>query len=515
MYKQGEREKGMVKAMNEMKKDSIVSEQGEAEMPEEKKDTMKDTVEEKAAAPHGKKKKTAVIAVAVVAVVAAATGLGIYNSPGNRVARLLDSGNQYMEAAGYEEAASAFEQAVAIDGSSLAAYAGGVEAYLGKGVQDEAEAFYERALSMLDGMDTESLAQDMDSAAAVYLAADRVYADNPERALEILETGYEKTGENGEIQKKLTVDYQAIARKKVEDGLRDDALAVYDRLLELNAADQETIRELAVCLDDYMNALMNQGDYDRIRGLAEQYGTVEKEVDFDGILAEIDRQEKLRAENAAFMQKIFDLMASEDYEAMCGVDGSEEARAFADKIEGDSYIFLPDGGMTGFGVGVYIFNGDGYYFYYGEYVEGEREGKGTDFMEYSDSSYYLFTGTWKDDKPNGTGKSTWVNKEYGTTFSEGTLVDGLWDGKVTQTEPDEYAGEDFDLSYTAEKGIPTEDKTEEFLAAAGGDSVGEGWYVIAYSRHYYEMYGYMVYQDKYTRMKEGETIGVIGFADRY
>lgn len=489
--------------MNEMDKNNMTLEQDNGGTPEEKKDL----------ADIKSKKKIAVIAAAV-AIVAAVTGVCVYNSPQNRAARLVHSGNQYLETADYDRAADAFEQAAAIDAYMLTAYVGGVEACLGKGMQDGAEAFYKKALSAIEGMDADALAKDMEQQIAVYLAADRVYADNPEKAAEVLETGFAKTGENEEIKSSLAADYQKIAGEKTADGNYEEALGVYDRLLELDDKG-EMVQGLAACLKEHIDTLMKQGNYDEIRELTGRYEIVGKEVDFDGILAEIDKQEKLRAENAAFMQKIFDLMASEDYEAMRGVDGSDEARAFVEKMEGDRYIFLPDGGTTGFGAGVYTFGEGGYYFYYGDYVEGEREGNGTDFIERDEDSYYLLTGIWKDDKPNGKGKQTDVSEQYGIGFTEGTLADGLWDGKVTYTFPDEYADKDFELSYTVEKGIPTEDKTAEFLTLTGWESMEDGWYVIAYERHYYEMFGQIVYQDRYLRMRKGETIGALGFADTF
>lgn len=44
----------------------------------------------------------------------------------------------------------------------------------------------------------------------------------------------------------------------------------------------------------------------------------------------------------------------------------------------------------------------------------------------------------------------------------GTLIDGLWDGQVNYIAPYYEVGEDFDVSFSAVNGIPTEDKTAEF-----------------------------------------------------
>lgn len=72
-------------------------------------------------------------------------------------------------------------------------------------------------------------------------------------------------------------------------------------------------------------------------------------------------------ENRAFIQKVYDLMAAGDYEAMQEVYGSEESRAFVDRMDGDFYIYVPgeNGSQTGTGFGVYKYGEGGYYFYYG------------------------------------------------------------------------------------------------------------------------------------------------------
>lgn len=146
------------------------------------------------------KKFLPAIIVAAVVLLALLAGLGIYNTPENRLRRTLDLGNKYLEEQNYEQAALAFEQAIAIDDRCLEAYAGGVKAYLGTGDMESAREFYDRTLTMLSGLDEAFLAENMDVAVELYLAVEEIYGDDREKIVQILEDGYSVTGENPQIK---------------------------------------------------------------------------------------------------------------------------------------------------------------------------------------------------------------------------------------------------------------------------------------------------------------------------
>lgn len=454
------------------------------------------------------------IMIGIIVVLSAVLGIGIYNAPQNRILRLLDLGNRYISEENYEEAVLAFEKAIAIDERNMEAYVGGLEAYFGKGIQEETEDFYQRMLAVLDGLDSEYVERNMHIIVELYLAADRVYAGNPEKAAEVLETGFVKTGGNEEIKSSLTADYQNIAREKTAQGNYEGALRVYDRLLELDAEDQEMIEGLCGCLNDYIDILMEQGNYDRIRELAEKYRAVARGVNFGGILAVIERQERLMAENAAYMQKLYDLMAAENYDALQELYVSEETADFVERMEDSSYIFLPEGGTSGTGVGLYMMD-FGYYFYYGDYVQGERKGKGTEFLYVGSVSPYIFAGAWDRDKPNGAGEVRIFNFIYADLSRtaeevvwQGQLVDGLWDGNVKCVMTD--GNENYDLSFTANRGIPAEDKTQDFLREWGAyPTLAEGTSIYAYDIIYSGGEKHVVTQ----KWSEGQMIGIWGFAN--
>ena len=303
-----------------------------------------------------KKKIIAIIAAAAVIIIALAVGIGIYNTPENRLQRQLDLGNKYLEEQNYEQAAIAFEEAIAIDDRCMEAYTGGIEAYLGAGNVDGAQDFYDRTLTMIDGLDADFANANMEAIVEIYLAVNDVYEGDTEKITQVLEDGYTFTGEDSRIKDKLIENYLQIGKEDTQNGLYEDALTVYDRLLELDSANTETINDLCDCLNKYIDILMEAGKYDEIRALAEKYGDVAANVDFKDILAQIEEIERSEAENREFMQKVFDLMAVQDYEEdLCELYGSEEMEGFIERMEGDSYIYIPDGNdsLNGIGAGVY------------------------------------------------------------------------------------------------------------------------------------------------------------------
>ncbi len=92
---------------------------------------------------NNKKKMWLLISTVVVVIIALAVGIGIYNTPTNRLRRQLDLGNRYLEEKRYAEAALAFDRAIAIDETCI-------EAYLGKAKACEGLEDYDTVVSLLE-----------------------------------------------------------------------------------------------------------------------------------------------------------------------------------------------------------------------------------------------------------------------------------------------------------------------------------------------------------------------------
>lgn len=384
-----------------------------------------------------KKWKIAGIIGAVTAVIL--IGIGIYNSPSQRVERQLSLGYKYLENQQYEEAIVVFSNAIAIDPKCLEAYAGGIEAYINTDKTEEMQFLYDNALSVVRSLEPNVLAQNESTVNRIYLNADEVYEDNIEKVTKILEEGLDIT-ENSE--------------------------------------------EIKIKLDD-LNA---------------------------------------QKVNIVFMQKVYDLMEAENYEALRELADSEEADRILTGIQEDSYIYIPKDSMrlNGLGAGIYKYDTDDYYFFYGNYVDGVRSGQGTSFMIFKEDEnksypgivgeYRIFTGEWQKDVPNGLGREELVNAFavndiwIGNVVSEGNLKEGLWEGDVQCTFTC-YTSvldkkDEFDCSFSASMGVPLM-KYEGY----------EG-YVFVYDGI---LSASGTYTDRWVEciIVEGNTIGTSGYGDVY
>ena len=443
----------------------------------------------------GKKRGKLIGLLAAAAVlIAAVVGIGIYNAPSNRMSRALDLGARYLEEQNYEQALVEFDKVIAIDPMSVDAYLGKAQAYEGMGDTEQLLAVLQTGYEQTgDGQIKEQLVDAYLEQASGF-AASRDY----ESALAVYDKLLDLDGENPEVQNGLRTLLLQQASDYASAGNYDGALAVYDRLLEMDGENLEVQKGIGDLLNSYLRKLIDEGNYDEARALIEKYRDKVSGVDFQAYLDEIEEMERIEAENKEFLQKVFDLMAAQDYETLCELYTAEETAVCLERMEQDSLVYVPenDAAQTGKGAGVYQYYIDeeednGYYFYYGDLADESREGEGCSFeigtLEDADGRYYVFTGHWENNAPNGEGmlelsSSRFKNGNdvYGYTKS-GSLIDGLFDGPVTNQE---FAyGYTYDLSFTAVHGVAQEDVTEELENYLGYQiDLEEGEKVVAFDK---------------------------------
>ena len=214
-------------------------------------------------------------------------------------------------------------------------------------------------------------------------------------------------------------------------------------------------------------------------------------------------------------------------------NGSIDAYMAADADGIDIYVPDDPKGGTGTGVGIYrqdatkVAHGN-YTIYYGEYVSFLRNGHGSIFKTYKDSSYTFtrsFYGFWENDYPNGQGNESYTEETFGqdkwvreasgiyigdkftgTSTSIGSYysgskhdtdgistwiypyVNGLAEGTVTWTE--QRAGYPQETcTFVMSGGFPVNDRTSEYLAnytiSDDFDSSTQAIVAWAGQNHYY------------------------------
>lgn len=369
----------------------------------------------------GKNKKLLFSIIAAAAVlIALFAGIGIYNTPTNRVNRHLELANRYLEEMDYEQAVVAFDKVIAIDPMNVDAYLGKAEAYIG-----------------LD---------DYDMAAAT------------------LEDGYLAAPEDGRIKENLIDVYLNVAGNSAGERTYEERLQIYDRLLELDGQNEAVINGLEKCLEQYINSLLTEGKDDKVRALIEKYKDVLNGTDFDTFLAQAEMRMK-EMEYASLLSAVQDLIIAENYEQVNVLVQTAEYQDMLGSLQVDGSYYYGERNQDGKRDGTGIAVCKGYYsayIYYGSWSEGERSGEGLAFSPtpYDPMTPYgFYRGEWAHDLPNGKGEERYqviqsALEEHTGRYSlyQGSYRDGLYDGEI-YTEV--TWAEDGVVSYrgTAENGV--------------------------------------------------------------
>lgn len=349
----------------------------------------------------GKKYKNGIIisvAAVFVAAFAVFTGIHIYNKPENRLSRALDLGQKYLLEEDYEQAVVAFDKVIEIEPMNVDAYVGKAEAYIGM--------------------------------------------DHYDMAIEALEEGYQITKKDEKIEDNLIGIYiEVVDDRIIMDGY-EERLEIYDRLLELAGENEEVLRGLEACLNQYIAVLMDEEKYDEIQILINEYKNIAEDIDFDAISTQTEMRIK-EMEYAPLLRAMQELIIAENYEQANVLVQTREYRDMIASLHGkESYYcgeYNEQGEREGSGTAVYL-GGDGGYFYCGSFSGGKRNGTGKAVFLMPDSAkmpYGFYVGNWINDLPNGEGEERYevvqseLEEDAGTDSRiRGTYLDGLYNGDM-------------------------------------------------------------------------------------
>ena len=151
---------------------------------------------------------------------------------------------------------------------------------------------------------------------------------------------------------------------------------------------------------------------------------------------EIDKKAEEIKKYHAIMETARTAIEADDAAGLDALQESEEGKALLEKAKDTgSYIYIPEGGDSGTGIGFYTFDGcECDQWYYGDYVEGKREGNGIWYYASShteDGSLYkeVYDGQWKEDVPQGKGHQLIALGDTIDTDQEFKVKKGLFYGK--------------------------------------------------------------------------------------
>ena len=147
-----------------------------------------------------------------------------------------------------------------------------------------------------------------------------------------------------------------------------------------------------------------------------------------------EESEKMQPYNET-MEAAIKAIEADDAKALDELQESDAGRELAELAkETGSYIYMPEGGTDGKGIGFYTFTDcDCDQWYYGDYSQGKREGNGIWYYASSrteDGSLYkeVYNGAWSGDAPNGEGHQLVVLGDKVDTDQNFQVKNGLFYG---------------------------------------------------------------------------------------
>lgn len=160
-----------------------------------------------------------------------------------------------------------------------------------------------------------------------------------------------------------------------------------------------------------------------------------KDKELQAAADELDKKaEEMKSYNET-MEAAIKAIEADDAKALDELQESDAGQALAEMVgDGGSYIYLPEGGTSGKGIGFYTFDDcDCDQWYYGDYEQGKREGNGIWYYASThteDGSLYkeVYEGAWSEDAPNGKGHQTIVLGDTVDTDQDFKVKNGLFYG---------------------------------------------------------------------------------------
>ena len=360
-----------------------------------------------------------------------------------KVERQLALGASNLEQGNYDEAITAYEEAIALDKYEIAGYEGIVTAMAedGRG-SDEIVGVVLGATSAMEEMNAQEEGMSEEEKAAAenfYMQAAEAVKGDTEAELTILESGVGVLGEESQLADSYETKVEELVDHYLEGNNLEEAKQYADQLATTLPSNEEA-QEMAT--------------------------TVTEKAEAEQELVDI-------------LMIAYEHIQNEDWDALADFSSSEELAVIKEKV-GDvgNYTYVFGGGNTGTGIGYYSMEGcECDEWYVGDYVDGKRSGNGGWYwsMKNENGDLYVenYEGDWVDDVPNGKGHLYRIQDGL-TTDTDVTVMNGLYDGTITY--PLVYEGEVYYGTYDVVEGKFVEVQPEEWLIPY--INLEEGWYIV-------------------------------------
>lgn len=411
--------------------------------------------------------------------------------PFNRSNRALRKADKAYALSEFETASVLYEKAFTINDDNLAAFYGYLlsESSKGGNAKDSYLKVFDN-IKYIVGAKTSS-----NTLLDIYLLAPEMISDDYAKLIEVLETGAAQVAEGKALSNPLADAYFKLGMQTKDTDL-DGALLLFDKVLELSDSAESMALDITDCVVHRISLYSGSDEFEKAKEMLEKYKDI-LPIDEASVRASIEALEAIYETKLSLLTNVYNAMEpyytankstfeegfpneteplfrafNYDWTSMLQYDGSIDADTVALSDSAEAYLYSKEGmqaNYSGIGCGLYPYgeiytNADGtqrvpYYFYFGDFKNGKREGYGIVFIRTDATSYDVFEGTWVNDVPEGFG-AYYNNNMYAYTslaqirmLSYGNYSAGLENGEMTviavlNEHPDVY----FKGAYTAEGG---------------------------------------------------------------
>lgn len=428
------------------------------------------------------------LAVGVFAFLVLCLFIYMINVPSKRFARAIKKADALYYESKFERSSKYYTKAIGILPDSVRGYLGTVRAgsALSEYDRDDYIQKAEIILSLAaikDGEEAECL--------EFFLMAPELLTD-PFELRDLLLRAYDFMDEPKELRAAIA-DASNACVANMEPS--EEALVEVDRVLEFSGNASSFYDNLSKTVEAFVIQCTVMDEYEKAYSALDKYGPVLGN-DEESLRARVDNSKMLYDTKLRVMGGVSDILGpyydsfkdsfSEDairnletplfrvmdydFSGMLLIDGSHDADILAlDSMPAANVYY--ESGFDGNGVtaGLYPYGepytdengniGTAYYFYYGEYKDGIRNGYGISIIKTDSSSFMAFEGNWENDAPSGFGV-LYKNDMYSYTSlaKYRQVIFGNWQAgnaegemksmAVLNEHPDTY----FAGSYSAESG---------------------------------------------------------------